>query len=75
MKAPSSSGWLRIACALSVLGLMLMMWSLLDPRAPPVLIALSVGQGIGTLSMVLYLHVILREYRASKAKTGAVEKT
>ena len=64
MKPIEPTGWLRIACVLSVVGLALMMWSLLDPRAQPVLIALSVGQGIGTLSLAIYLRVIIRDYRA-----------
>jgi cytosine/uracil/thiamine/allantoin permease len=69
MKAPSLVGWLRIACICAMVGLALMMWSLLDPRAPPVLIAMTAGQGIGTLSLVIYVMVVLRDYqKRSKAK-------
>ena len=57
---------LRIAGLLAVIGLALMMWSLIDPRAQPVLIALSVGQVIGTLSLFLYVRVIVQDYRAKK---------
>ncbi len=66
MKKLTSEGWLRIACVMAFVGLAFMMWSLIDPRAEPVLIALSVGQGIGTLSLVLYVRVIVREYRAPR---------
>lgn len=61
---PATVTLLRIACGLAVVGLAFMMWSLFDPRPPPVLIALSVGQGIGTLSFVLFLVVIVRDYRS-----------
>ena len=63
MKAPTPTGWLRIACVLAMVGLALMMWSLFDPHAQPVLIALSIGQGIGTLSLAIYVRVIVRDYR------------
>lgn len=63
MKGLTPTGWLRVACVLAMVGLALMMWSLIDPRAQPVLVALSLGQGIGTLSLALYLRVIIRDYR------------
>ena len=66
MTRPGAMEWLRIACGLAVVGLALMMWSLLDPRAQPVLIALSLGQAVGTLSLAIYLSVIVRERRDRK---------
>lgn len=66
MKGFTSTGWLRIACGLAIVGLALMMWSLVDPRVQPVLLALSLGQCIGTLSLALYLGVIVRDYRARR---------
>jgi len=64
-------GWLRAACVLAVVGLALMMWSLFDPQVRPVLIALSVGQVIGTLSLAIYITVIIRDYR-ERRKRGEV---
>jgi hypothetical protein len=63
-------GWLRIACVLALIGLAMMMWSLFDPHVRPVLIALSVGQAIGTLSLALYVRVIIRDYREQRAKAA-----
>jgi hypothetical protein len=54
---------LVVACVSALVGLAFMAWSLFDPRPPPVLIALSVGQAIGTLSFLLYLGVVLRSIR------------
>jgi hypothetical protein len=66
VKKITTTGWLCIACVLAMVGLAFMMWSLVDPRAEPVLIALSLGQGIGTVSLALYVRVIVREYRLRK---------
>lgn len=49
---------LRIASVLALVGLALMVWSVVDPTPFPVILGLSVGQGIGTLSFLLYLVVI-----------------
>jgi hypothetical protein len=57
----SSDKLLRIACVLGLVALPLMVWSVFDPRVWPVLIALSVGQAIGTFSFVLYLVVVVRD--------------
>ncbi len=57
---------LRIASVLALLALVLMVWSVLDPRPAPVLIGLSVGQGIGTLSFVLYLLVVAADLRIKR---------
>ena len=64
---PTQSTALRIACVMAIVGLALMMWSLLDPRPPPVLIALSVGQVIGTLSFAIFIWVVIADYRARPA--------
>jgi hypothetical protein len=42
-----------------------MTWQLFDPRVWPVIIAMSVGQVLGTASFVAYGCVVIAEYRAS----------
>lgn len=71
MKTLTPTRWLCIACGLAMVGLAFMMWSLADPRAQPVLVALSLGQGIGTLSLMIYIRVVIRDYRARRALEGA----
>jgi hypothetical protein len=58
---------LRLAAAASIVSLVLMVWSLLQPTPIPVVVAMSVGQAIGTLALVLFLYVIVADFRA-KAK-------
>ncbi|HEY8074404.1 MAG TPA: hypothetical protein VIF62_09845 [Labilithrix sp.] len=54
---------LRVACVLALVALALMMWSLVDPRPIPVILAMSVAQGMGTLSFAAYLFVVVADVR------------
>ena len=51
------------ACVLGLIGLALMSWSLFEQGWIPVMMAMSVGQGIGTLSFALFLVVVLIDLR------------
>ena len=51
------------ACALGLIGLGLMSWSLFDQGWIPVMMAMSVGQGIGTLSFALFLVIVIIDLR------------
>ena len=50
---------LTYACILGLIGLALMCWSLFDQGWIPVMVAMTVGQGIGTLSFALFLLVVI----------------
>ena len=60
-KLPPSDKLLRVACVLGLLALPLMVWSVFDPTVWPVLVALTVGQALGTLSFALFLAVVARD--------------
>ena len=49
---------LRAACLLALLAIALMVWALLVPTPMPVMVAMSVGQALGTLSLVAYLYIV-----------------
>lgn len=68
MSAPltRSEKVLRVACVCALVGLALMVWSVLDPRPMPVILGLSVGQGIGTLSFLLFLVVVAMDLRVKQ---------
>lgn len=54
---------LSAACALGLVALGLIVWSLFDPRPIPVVGAMSVGQVIGTLSLAAFGFVVLADLR------------
>jgi hypothetical protein len=64
VKPPSPSRLMTVACVLALAALALIVWSLFDPRPVPVIAAMSVGQGLGTLSFGAFLLVVLRDVRA-----------
>jgi CHASE2 domain-containing sensor protein len=54
------------ACVLGLIGLALMSWSLFDQGWIPVMMAMSVGQGIGTLSFALFLVIVIIDLRQAE---------
>jgi hypothetical protein len=65
----------RIASVCALLGLALMAYSLLDPRAIPVIVAMSVGHAFGFAAFGCYLLAVVLDTRRSRAaleeKAGA----
>jgi hypothetical protein len=57
---------LQGACVLALMGLALFVWSLVDPRPIPVILAMSVGQALGTLSFLAFLGVVVYDLRAAQ---------
>ena len=56
---------LQIAGVLTIIGLALMVWSLYQPTPMPVMLAMTVGQALGTLALLLFLIVVSGDvYRA-----------
>jgi hypothetical protein len=54
---------LRVSCVLTLVGLALMAWSMVQPTWMPVMLAMSVGQAIGTTAFAIFLVVIVRDLR------------
>jgi len=62
---------IRAACVLGLVALPLMVASVVLPNVWTVLIALSVGQAIGTLSFLLYLIAVARDLEIVRRLRGA----
>ena len=62
----SRSKLMVYACVLGLIGLALMSWSLFDQGWSPVMAAMSVGQGIGTLSFALFLVIVIIDLRKAE---------
>ncbi|MCA9586178.1 MAG: hypothetical protein KC657_12555 [Myxococcales bacterium] len=58
---PDNERVVRASCYLALVALPLMVWSIFDPRVWPVLVALSVGQAIGTASFALFIVAVVRD--------------
>jgi hypothetical protein len=66
LRLPANEKILCIACVMALIALPMMVWSVFSPTVWPVLVALSVGQVIGTLSFVLFLVVVARDLGLKK---------
>lgn len=50
---------IRVACVVGLVSLGMMAFSLIVPRALPVILALSVGQALGAFALLAYLVAIV----------------
>jgi hypothetical protein len=57
---------LRLAAIAGLLALALVVWSLLDPRVLPLMVAMSAGQALGAGSLGLFLFVVIRDARRAR---------
>lgn len=57
---------IRLACVLTLIALALMTWSLVDPQPLAVIVAMSVGQALGTGSLLLFIVAVLLDLRRAR---------
>ena len=62
---------LRFSAVLTLIALVLMMWSMFDPTPLPLMIAMTVGQGLGTLAFGIYGYVIVQDLFVSRREGRA----
>jgi hypothetical protein len=61
---------LRVASVALLVSLALMAWGILHPRPLPVIVAMSVGQGIGILGAAMFVYVVVRDLRRVMGSRG-----
>ncbi len=59
----SPESLLRGAAILTLIALALMVWSMLDPTPMPVMLAMSLGQVLGTVAFALYGIAVWKDLR------------
>lgn len=59
----STTRLLQCSAVLTMIALALMVWSMFQPTPLPVILAMSVGQVIGTIAFSLYGIVIVKDLR------------
>ena len=65
---------LRISAVAALLALALMIWGILDPHPISLVIAMSVGQMLGTASFVVFLGVVFFDLRSANVFSNAVRR-
>jgi hypothetical protein len=55
--------WLVLSCVSALAALALMTWQIFDPTVWPVMVAMSLGQVLGTASLVAFGYVVFADYR------------
>lgn len=58
----------RRACYLALAALVLIAWSLVHPAPLPVIGAMTVGQLLGTLSLLFFLYAVVADLRPALAR-------
>lgn len=57
---------LRWSAVLTLVALALMVWSMIQPTPLPVMLAMTAGQGLGTLAFVFYVVVVIQDFRRAR---------
>ena len=66
MTARPFERWLVVACFCALAALALMTWQILDPTVWPVMVAMSLGQVLGTASFAAFGYVVYADFRARR---------
>jgi uncharacterized membrane protein YbhN (UPF0104 family) len=64
MTPRSAERWLVVACLCALAALALMTWQIFDPTVWPVMVAMSLGQVVGTASFAVFGYVAFADFRA-----------
>jgi len=62
-RIPKTETLILVSVVFTLIGLALMCWGVLRPTVLPVMLAMTVGQGIGIFAFAIYLFCIARELR------------
>ena len=73
MTVPAERRWLDWACIAALVSLALMTWQLFDPRVWPVMVAMSLGQVLGTASFAAFGYAVYADYRARQRASKDAE--
>lgn len=60
---PSTRALIVTSILLTWIALGMFVWSVLAPTPLPVMLAMTIGQGIGSLAFLLFIIVVVRDWR------------
>ena len=64
---------LRWSAILTLIALVLMVWSIIVPTPLPVMVAMTAGQALGTVAFALYVYVVIQDFRRMRAAAARPE--
>jgi hypothetical protein len=68
------SFWLRVSAALTLVALALIVWSVLQPTPLPVMLAMTIGQAIGTAAFAIFGIIVFKDLtRSRRAKRDSLQ--
>lgn len=70
--SPRRHKLLKLACVLTLTSLALMSWGILHPKPLAVIAAMSIGQGVGILGVLLFGGVVAPDIRAVLRRRGSM---
>jgi hypothetical protein len=65
---------LRISAVLTLFALALMVWSLFQPTPLPVMVAMTVGQALGTTAFGIFVWVVFKDLTRQRAERKSLER-
>ena len=70
------SFWLRVSAVLTLIALALIVWSVLAPTPLPVMLAMTIGQGLGTAAFAIYGVIVFKDLtRIRRARRDSLQPT
>jgi hypothetical protein len=58
--------WLRVSAVLTLIALALIVWSVLEPTPLPVMLAMTLGQGLGTAAFAIFAVIVFKDLTRSR---------
>jgi hypothetical protein len=58
--------WLRVSAVLTLIALALIVWSVLVPTPLPVMLAMTIGQGVGTAAFAIFGIIVFKDLSRSR---------
>lgn len=66
--------WLRVSAVLTLIALAFMAWSVLVPTPLPVMLAMTIGQVIGTAAFAIYGWIVYRDLVRQRVERRSSER-